>query len=396
MTISDEEVDRQVTRFRAAANAATSNLLELESLETLQLVHATTFTGATAAPAAHALAALATLIVLQPRLLEFTERLEQLRGRGPRAGRTEMGQIEQLLTGRSITLPPRPIELDDRSLFTPAEVADQVTPDQLIAMMNDLFVPARSTLMRIDETWQRRLTQIVELREQVATMLGRAKDLGEPTDRLTACDRMLRDLSDELAHDPLGTAATLDAGLATEIEAIRSHLDIVEGLRRDLPAQVDAAAQQLVQVIQLFDETDATATAAQAQVAGAVVEQPDRAALHDERVGLIPWLNRLRELEDEGRWRAARVGLDRWLATLATVKARVNASLETNRAPLRRRDELRGLLDSYQTIAGTDLDADPEIRRWHDAARGNLYGPRTDLVDAAEQVRNFVEVVRRR
>jgi hypothetical protein len=94
-----------------------------------------------------------------------------------------------------------------------------------------------------------------------------------------------------------------------------------------------------------------------------------QAPLTDGQIdGLRPWLATLRSTVEQSNWRAARVGLDRWLATANEYQTTAETARTANCAALDKRDELAGLLRA-RTAQATDL-----------ARRGVYLSPATEEV----------------
>lgn len=83
-------------------------------------------------------------------------------------------------------------------------------------------------------------------------------------------------------------------------------------------------------------------------------------------------------------WRARRARLDGWLGRARALEARLESLVDANAAPLRRRDELRGLLGSFEAkAAGRDRIEHPETVARLRAARDALATKPCDLDRAA-------------
>ena len=86
-----------------------------------------------------------------------------------------------------------------------------------------------------------------------------------------------------------------------------------------------------------------------------------QAPLNDGQIeGLRPWLATLRGTADQGKWPAAKIGLDRWFAMATEYQTGAESARAANCAALEKRDELAGLLRA-RSAQVTDL------------ARGGLY-----------------------
>jgi hypothetical protein len=169
--------------------------------------------------------------------------------------------------------------------------------------------------------------------------------------------------------DALERLAALRADAATQIAAARALMDRVEAAQRD-----GEAAHELVL----------------AKIANPSVPPPRRA--------LSELAGRLREIEslvEAARWTEALDALAAW-TTAATVELeRALAVAVANRAPIERRNQLRGMLKAYQgkARARRALEED-ELVALFEGARHELYTAPTDLGIATELITRYQEALR--
>lgn len=192
-----------------------------------------------------------------------------------------------------------------------------------------------------------------------------------------------------LADDPLGISPqalqSLDAAVAIARERAG---DLAEGRAR--------WAADLARAGELIGELDRLARAeadarreAHAKVDGADVRATPTAF---DRQSLDA---RLRELEHATTpWAQRRKLLDRLVAELERHSDAASARVAEHRAPLARRDELRGLLRAYQAkVAARGLAEDAAIAALAKDAHDALYSAPVDLVRAESLVREVGRAV---
>ena len=119
------------------------------------------------------------------------------------------------------------------------------------------------------------------------------------------------------------------------------------------------------------------------------VPPPDAAQAAD----LAAWLATLDAALGQGHWKAARIGLDRWLLTAEADLAAARAALASNRAALEKRAELRGCLASLrvkaQSYAARGVALDPALAAVADQADRLLSSRPTPLEEAARLVSDY-------
>jgi hypothetical protein len=246
------------------------------------------------------------------------------------------------------------------------------------------------------------------LTEAWAALLPRLDDLvARRTALVSEAARV--DATDEpevaIAEDAVDTAAgdvtadPLDADLTSAEGAIKRAEALVATLTEQRDGLADALTRAEVQVDELARLIEQGASAlerARSRVAEpeGLLEPLDPGGLDAGPQGLRPWLARIRAEADEGSWQTAAVALARWQAVADGWLANARRVLDANRAPVRRRDELRGLLDAYRAKAAkAGLSEDVELGRLHEAADDALRTAPCRLDAAEALVRSYIDAV---
>ncbi|HEX8003041.1 MAG TPA: hypothetical protein VF519_10150 [Mycobacteriales bacterium] len=258
--------------------------------------------------------------------------------------------------------------------------------DRVVAEARALADRVRAALVAVEHA-----TPVLARTEALAAEVGAREDPLVVAAR-TAMDRAVA----AVAADP--TDAPEVAVLAQHVADAHDH---VAGLHRRYTALPDdlAAARALLDEVAALVADGATALAEAERKVRAprgVLRPLDAAALDEPRHGLRPWLARIEREAAQGDWRPASVGLDRWREVAGEWRANARAVVAANRAPVERRDELRGLLDAYRAKGlATGRAETPDVEARYDAARAALYTAPCDL-DAAERlVHEYVSQVNR-
>lgn len=397
MPLDEDDVDKRLVRLRVAADAATSNLIELEDLGTLSLLRAGSYSGQSETPISRALRQINALNLHYRSFLSFVNELDDLRRDG-RFTREKARQIERMLRSPSIDLPATEVELGHRDLFSPVERTERVNPDQLIEIMNREFVEAKAVVLEIDRIWHALLPELDRAQQRLADLRRRADALGEPIVDDRDIERRIEWCRAAITSDPLGAGRGVTADIGPALDQASQRLDDLAASRHDLAGQLALARQKLRSVTEALDESEHLWAEARRSITDPRgLLTVDREYLDDERSGLAPWLHRLDEMQGDGRWRDAQVGLARWEQRAEQVLATARQASNANRAPLSRRDELRGKLSAYEAAARRDgIADDAEIARLRDTAHESLFSEPADLDDAAARVREYQFAVRKR
>jgi hypothetical protein len=169
------------------------------------------------------------------------------------------------------------------------------------------------------------------------------------------------------------------------LDATRSELESANALRRDTAARLAAARAQLEELATLARQGEEAHARRVSRIVGAEAPQP---LTVDPR--LDPELARIALLTDGGRWVDARDALQRWTERVEASLGTAHAVVAANLAPIEERNELRALLDAYQSKAGRlGLIEDKRLRGLYDDAHDALYTAPTDVARATELVRAY-------
>lgn len=385
-------LDALLTRLTEAERAVSANLLELEEQPTYKLLGAATLRGVSAHRVGPALTALGELWQQFSLLRDLLLRARDLRGDDKGLPTFRRNELEQLLTGPSITLSVDQVPLSQRDLLGAAQTTNLITPQGLLDAMTRAFDAARDAVFAVEAVWRDTLPRIDQASQRATTMVATVTKLGlAPAEvgPLAGLQARISTLQQAITDDPLGAHAGFDADVAPLLAAAEAAVADLSRQHATLPADFDRAATDTAELADLIAAGHAALAEAQAKIAQpqGLLQPLGTELVEAERDGLRPWLARLSEIRASGDWRVARRGLDQFLRTSA---ARLDAARrvhDANRAPIARRNELRGLLDAYRVKAsakGQSEDATQAAR--YRAAREALYTAPCDVDRAAELV----------
>ena len=217
---------------------------------------------------------------------------------------------------------------------------------------------------------------------------------GEP--ELEAAQQAYAAAATALATDPAAPAPV--AGVEAAVERAVARVERLERQRHELPGALDKANAQLDEIRRLVSKGSEALGRARAKMAGpdalGLLEALDPAGLDGGDRALGPWLDRIRSQADAGGWQAASAGLARWRQVADAWLANARRVAEANAGPVRRRNELRGLLDAYRAKAVARGGVEDEaLAALHESARSALYTAPCDLPAAEAAVRRYVDAV---
>ena len=368
-------VDRELARFRSAADAVGANLLELDSDPNRQLLDTAPLTGVTGAAWAEARTALTSVWDWFARFTTFLDAAAELRD-SPRtrlpAGRER--QLADFLTDASIEVSCEDIPLRDRDLLQPRQATNRCTADELLALMTDAFARARDVVTRVATAWDDLVPRLAEARARLVG-LPKGTEVKGFHDRLDA-------LSDALIADPLSVQTDDVAALEADLDAITRSEHEHDELRRAVLSRIRDARIRLEAL-----ERQATDARCEWDTISAKIARPELVPPPGVEASFANALNAIADRADAGQWDEAGRALDGLAAELDALGARLDASVAASRDALATRDHLRGRLDAYRAKAhGLGLDEDAEVTDAYELALAALHIAPADLTEAAALV----------
>jgi hypothetical protein len=348
-------------------------------------------TGATAARVDPALGAMATVFQHFGLLHDTVERAGQLRRNLPTLFGSEqkLREIEELLLGRSIHLPPVDVPFEQRTLLSGVQNVECISPSDLLNTMVRAFQAAKDAVVAVDAAWSGLGAALGRTEARIASLRARATALGGPPPaELDAAGQALKDMRAQVLADPLGTSADLDAHIQPLLARVEAAIEASERLRQGIVDGFAAAHKQLDTLEKLHRDSVAACAEARLKIEGCdALLSP----LADDKIeGLREWLGRLEQKYAGGMLDPVAVGLRNWNLAAEDCVLRERAACASNRAPIEARNELRGRLDALKAKARAYAIAeDGTLTGLATQAEALLYTRPTPLDRAATAVADY-------
>src|SRR5262249_37719806 len=147
-----------------------------------------------------------------------------LRASMPRHWPSQRGlaEVEQLLRGPSIKLPPVRTPLAQRGLLSAAQREDAICPEDMLAAMIKAFEVARDAVLAVDAAWARLNPGLEDAERQASELERRARSLGvEAGPELAGARGQIEALRRRVARNPLGTAEGFERSLTPLLANVR-------------------------------------------------------------------------------------------------------------------------------------------------------------------------------
>ena len=247
---------------------------------------------------------------------------------------------------------------------------------------------------RFVAAWHQVLPELDEATVTVAGLEAQAVSLGVPHDgAVVAARRALDAFSSAVAADPLTADATT---ASATIEKAATRIRELVWARDGLDDGLQAAGEIVSELRRLIPEGAEAAEHTRSRITdpSGLLEPLDPASVDGDERSLGPWLERLATQAAAGDWLAASTGLERWRLVADGHLRNARAVLEANRAPVERRESLRGLLGAYEGKAGAARLAEhPDVMGLHRAARAALLARPCDLQAGEVALRAYGEAI---
>src|SRR5450755_4240581 len=356
-----EQVTAAVAAETAQRDGIQANLLDLDGSFGKRLLAGASLAGETKRRWEAANAELVALWETFTVYSAVVDRAVGLLARVRRPSSPELAGITALLTGTSVRLTRAPAPLARRDLTDAGR--SELTLAVAVREMKRAFARVADVVSSAESVWNEVADRLDRVRVELAQARRRADGLADEAlaGTLSGAEAELAHLRDLLNSDPLALwqhgvvdTARLDR-LGEQAAAAASRAAEVARLRADAQRRIAAVASAVAAAQAAWQDARAAQERAAAKITdSAPPPLPDVASL----------AGRCREAEQEA-------------VTL-----------------LRRRDELRGLLDAYQAMAarqGAVEDIDLTVR--YDKARDLLWTAPCDVAAASDAVTGYQEAI---
>jgi len=388
--MSREDVDRALERLQAEQDSISAALLALDDHPGYRFLKGAELTGMTRQRWTEAQALISAVWQQFDTYKRTLESAVALRARHARPSQADLSELTSALTGAVAVLTGAEVPLERRGLLGQERQTERLTLDALVERMNTAYTAAAQILADTDDAWSALMERLTPAEDAWRTADGLLRSLGEAPGSSLAALAVTR-IGQEIAavrrvarSDPLSLrrGGATDTGrlerAAAELTTLRPELERAVSVRADF-------GKQSKRLDALIDSTEAAcAEARRAQeLVGEKIASPAMPAIPARTAALRSRFAELAELSRLGRWTAlgaAAARLDRD-ATAALEEA--HTVRDEIGAPLRRRDELRGLIGAYQAKAARlGHDEDLGLAALFQRARDLLWTAPCDLEQA--------------
>lgn len=396
-----QAIDAAIERRALERSGVSAGLLELDDHPGRRLLDGAKLSGATAQAWERASAELAGLWTVFEAYQQVLDRVAAMRG-GPktRFGDRELAAMADLLTGRSVALPRQAVPFERRGLLDPASTQDLLTLDEAVQSMARSYDLVKRVAVDAENAWNRLLEPLDDLQAKARAARATADGVGgggggggaDPVfDRLAGIEVQTADLRRRALSDPLGLVAGGSGTpahvtrLLADLAGVQSELDQALAARTEFDRRL--AGVQDVIVLIARAEADAERVRAEVREKIAAPKLPPASAAAAHLRGKVADLQRERSGQS---WTLLGRNLSALEKNSRVILENAQKRVGQIRAPLDRRDELRGLLEAYRARAARHGIAEtPALSAAHALARDLLWSAPCDLAGAEAAVHHY-------
>ncbi len=391
----DDRIAERLATLRAAESRIAEDLLELDENPTYTLLAAGDMAGATGRRVNPLVAEAPLLWTWLGTLRSHLDRAEALLAEsGGWFGGRSTGDAETLLDGRTVAIHRAsvPSRLTPPTVVVDDDGAYSITPNELLGLIRSVYEPIREAVADVDAVWQDLIPRLEASEKALVHAEAVATRLEAEVPELVPARQRLDAVRASVVEDPLGLATSVGPDLDALIARAAGKAGALERSHGSLSADTSRAEALVAELRALRARAAASWSEAHAKItpANQLVRTPS-AAVIDGPQGLAHRLTEIVE-GDHDDWHEARRQLDRWLTSAGRLRVQLSRAVEVNRAPLDRRDELRGLWRAYATkLASIPEPRRSELQVLGDQIHRQLHRSPTDLPAVEGLLDEFVQ-----
>ncbi len=383
------EIDRRLQRYTAAEHRIGANLQELEQHSVYQLLTTDVLTGATAKALASVNDANPNLWQLFTLLGSALDAARKLRGTGARLRNEDRLELAERLGTASILIGSEDIPLGERGLTGSSLREEHISIEGLIDRMSALYEPVRDVVTHAEKVLRETLPRLNSAESTVTRLRKDAQSLGVDTVDLDRIDETIARIRDLSLTDPLSIPANARRSFDDAIHAASATIAAARASHDSLASDIASASDLLDECRDLIAQADSSRSETITKIVQPIgLRRPPSIDAIDGDRGLAAKLDPI--VGSSQSWQSIRRSLDVWATTATRLRDQLKRVAEANRAPLEKRNELRGRLSAFRAkMAATGFSEDLVLRDISAEAHNELFTSPTDLVRAERLVTEF-------
>lgn len=398
-----EQIDRLLAQWKQNLDRISQNLIDLHGLPTYQQLTAmqshVELTGKTQAKVVPALTAMNDLFQNFDLLVKTIDMAVIIRKQVPKflssSAKSQLHEIEYLLTGNSIQLGEQQIPLAQRDLLSAAQTQNAISPAKLLEVMTAAFQVGKNVVVEVETARSHLAAKLTRAQTEMRSIQTFANSLGVRTsNELAVAQQNLLDFADRIICDPLGVSDEFEREIEPIIIRLRQCLEGIYQQKESIKQELAQAHQLLQNLIHLNQQHQTIFVEYQEKITeAAIASQP----LADEQIEVLnQWLDRLEIKFKEGIFQPVKIGLQNWQLRMQEYLSAQQQAYTDNQSALEMRQELRGRLQALQAKAlAKGMAENEQLNQIAQQAKNLLYTRPTPLERSIQLVSEYEKVLNR-
>ena len=398
-----EQIDRLLAQWKQNLDRISQNLIDLHGLPTYQQLTAmqshVELTGKTQAKVVPALTAMNDLFQNFDLLVKTIDMAVIIRKQVPKflssSAKSQLHEIEYLLTANSIQLGEQQIPLAQRDLLSAAQTQNAISPAKLLEVMTAAFQVGKNVVVEVETARSHLAAKLTRAQTEMRSIQTFANSLGVRTsNELAVAQQNLLDFADRIICDPLGVSDEFEREIEPIIIRLRQCLEGIYQQKESIKQELAQAHQLLQNLIHLNQQHQTIFVEYQEKITeAAIASQP----LADEQIEVLnQWLDRLEIKFKEGIFQPVKIGLQNWQLRMQEYLSAQQQAYTDNQSALEMRQELRGRLQALQAKAlAKGMAENEQLNQIAQQAKNLLYTRPTPLERSIQLVSEYEKVLNR-
>jgi hypothetical protein len=327
------------------------------------------------------------------------ERAQICRGTGQRWMLHEklVKEVDYLLNGASISLDENvPLSgAEQEGLLRPTETL--LTASQMLRLLTTEFEEVEQVVTTVDYLWSHLPAQVSLAEEQLGSLSKHFPQLSAAEgESISSLEKRLKELKELITWDPVAVQIALQSEVKGDLDRLHDLADKLAGEQSQTKAELRRTRRALELLKATRNRVQAVHIKAQGKVSLVDGLAEPLAMSKIEDVGA--WIDTLEKHLAQGREQSVTVGVQKCSAVLTKLLENERRSFAANKAPVERRQELKGLLTALKAKADKTIGTDGDTRRLlneiSSLAEELLYVQKTPLNQVEQLVDKYGELLR--
>lgn len=263
----------------------------------------------------------------------------------------QLAQISGLLLGQSIDLSGGGSPLSRRTLLANTSVPQRISPEILLAQMDEKFSKARDHLVLFRKAFDSLENAMNEAKKQLDTLAQEAELLGvKPAfeQALLAQKRSLDECQKSIDKDPIFAQHQWLNTLVVNVGELKSEIETLRKEKLTAEQSFASLIEAKNNLLHVHEKARTAFDLCSQELSGVDIAKP---LTDSDLTDLFDWFNTLEARVKAGPWHSVLIGLEKWQAAAQSAIAREQSICDNVNQQISLRDELVGRLAARRAQA---------------------------------------------